>query len=241
MTRFDALCRALPAFLELEKAALERGFKSGDPVTRTIPVQVCGRTLEVTLTAPLLFDEGPHLEPGLLAALQALETRDGIPDVEAREALEKLLLARFAASAEGRKFDRPMWGDCVMRLAAGQLGLSVGSLSPSELGTVVFSLIPRKVSIPASAATEIITELRAFVGWLGREHRWPAADACLELLGGNAAKRLKRELGNASHFGPAKALVMGALAAGVDVHSQQEMEAYVQKVNAGLARPPRLR
>lgn len=241
VTRVDALCRALTSFLELERAALERGFQTGTPVTRTVPVQVCGKRLEVTLTAPLLFDDEPHLQPGLLAALQALETPNGIPDAEAREALERLLLARFSASAEGRAFERPLWSECVLRLAAVQLGRSVGSLRAAEFDTVVFSLIPRKVSVQAGAAKEIVTELRAFVRWLGKAHRWPSVDACLEVLGGDAVRRLKRELGNGANFGPAKSLLMGAMAAGVDVHSQEQMAAYVEKVNAGRPRPPRRR
>jgi len=60
-----------------------------------------------------------------------------------------------------------------------------------ELG---FVIIPRKVSIDASAASWIIEDNRAFYAFLKRELGLPRADACLRVLGGDAVKKLAAAL-----------------------------------------------
>jgi hypothetical protein len=117
-----------------------------------------------------------------------------------------------------------------MDFAANYFGETTATLGPAELREILFAIIPRKVSVDASAARWIIEENRAFYGYLKREHRLEQADSCLKVLGGNAIPKLEAALGNSGNFGIAKSLVMAALDAGFDLDSREGLEAWMQSV-----------
>jgi hypothetical protein len=80
-----------------------------------------------------------------------------------------------------------------MDLAAEQLGKTIASLDARDLREILFEIIPRKVSIDASKASWIVEENRAFFAFLKREYGLEQADACLRVLGGDAANTRKAE------------------------------------------------
>jgi len=107
----------------------------------------------------------------------------------------------------------------------------VATMGPADVREVVFELIPRKVSVPASEARAIIDELRAFYAFLKRAFALPQADACLRVLGGRAVQQLERELSDPSNFGMAKSFFMQGQAAGFDMETQEGMDAWVERAN----------
>lgn len=82
----------------------------------------------------------------------------------------------------------------VMNYAASFFNATIATLGPTQLSEIVFDIIPRKMSIDASAAASIIEENRAFYAFLKREFGLEQADACLEVLSGDAVKALEVEL-----------------------------------------------
>jgi hypothetical protein len=115
-----------------------------------------------------------------------------------------------------------------MDFAADYFNATIATLGPRELREIVFDIIPRKVSIDASAASWIIEENRAFYAFLKREFALDQADACLRVLGGDAVKKLEAALSDTSKFGMAKSLFMGGREAGFDMDSKEGIEAWMR-------------
>jgi len=120
----------------------------------------------------------------------------------------------------------------VMDLAADYFNVTIATLGPTELREIVFDLIPSKVSIDASAASWIIEDNRAFFAFLEREYGLEQAGACLRVLGGDAVKKLKAALSDASKFGMAKSLFMGARETGFDMDSKEGIEAWLRHMQS---------
>ncbi|HQP37470.1 MAG TPA: hypothetical protein PLI95_19935, partial [Polyangiaceae bacterium] len=120
----------------------------------------------------------------------------------------------------------------VMDFAAGYFNSTIATLGPRELREIVFDIIPRKVSIDASAASWIIEENRAFYAFLKREFGLEQADACLRVLGGDAVKKLEAALSDTSKFGMAKSLFMGGRTAGFDIDSKEGIEAWMRTMQS---------
>ena len=102
--------------------------------------------------------------------------------------------------------------------------------SAPELDEILFELVPRKVSVAASAAGEIVAECQAFFAFLKRELSLRQADACLRVLGAGAVKKLEAALSDPRNFGMAKSLVMAGADAGFDVSSQEGVEAWMREI-----------
>lgn len=141
-------------------------------------------------------------------------------------------MRRFLASPEARTLTDLHSFHFVMDLAADYFGATIATLGASARREIVFEIIPRKVSIDASAASQIIEENRAFYAFLKREHGLKQADACLRVLGGDAVKRLEVALSTPSNFGMAKALLMGGREAGFDMESKEGIEAWMRAMQA---------
>ena len=58
------------------------------------------------------------------------------------------------------------------------------------------------------------------------------ADACLRILGGDAAKKLGAALSDASKFGMAKSIVMAGSEAGFDMESKEGIEAWMRRLQS---------
>ncbi len=230
VTFAEAVALALPTVLK-EKKQLLAAWNGGEPVARTLLVSTYAGELEVTLRAPymrapVVFDASHDI----LADLAALSRRDDEVDYNAREALEEELVKRFAASPEAKDLDEIHACRFVMDLAANYLGETVAMLGATGLREVLFTLIPRKVSIEASEANWMITELRAFYAFLKREFSLKQADSCLKLLDSAAVKKLEAALSDSSNFGMAKSLFAAGADAGFDMQSQQGIDAWMRSI-----------
>jgi hypothetical protein len=153
-------------------------------------------------------------------------------DAEARRPLEDELMRLFVASPEAKALSNVQSCHFVMDFAADYFGATIATLAPAELRQIVFEIIPRKVSIDASAASSIIQENLAFYAFLKREFGLKQADSCLRVLGGDAVKKLEAALSDTSNFGMAKSLFMGGREAGFDMDTKEGIEAWMRAVES---------
>ena len=233
VTIAEALALALPSVLS-EKKALLAAWEGGEPFARTLRVTTHAGDLEVALRAPYEpaeRDARPARE--VLGELAELGQGGDEIDPQARGRLNDKLLRAFSASPEANALDGVQWCDLVLDYAATYFGATVATLGPNELREILFDVFPRKVSVIASKAPEIVDECRAFYAFLKREGACEQADACLHVLGGEAAKELEAALSDPRNFGMAKSLVMAGHAAGFDVETQEGVEAWMRAVQAG--------
>lgn len=200
--------------------------------------------VEVSLRAPSEREPRGYEPPyDVLADLFELGKDGDEIDAEARRPLEDALVRRFAASPEAKALTDIQACQFVMDFAADYFNATIAT--PRELREIVFDIIPRKVSIEASAASWIIEENRAFYAFLEREFGLEQADACLRALGGDAVKKLEAALSDTSKFGMAKSLFMGGRKAGFDMDSKEGVEAWMrvmqsQSLPASVRLPSRL-
>ncbi|HEX4417252.1 MAG TPA: hypothetical protein VH165_05095 [Kofleriaceae bacterium] len=228
VTIVEAIALALPEVVEDEQGLLA-AWNGGEAVARTLSVQTHAGDLEVSLRVlyePQSADD--KLPYDVLADLAELVQDGDELDPEARGPLEDELVHRFSASPEAKALTDIQSCRFVMDFAADYFGATIATLDPRELREIVFEIIPRKVSIDASAASWIIEETRAFYGFLKREFGLKQADACLRVLGGDAVKQLEAALSDTSQFGMAKSLFMGGREAGFDMDSQAGVEAWMR-------------
>jgi hypothetical protein len=230
----EAIALALPALLEDPKV-LSIALETGPPLAQTTTVRTHAGDTVVKLQAP---HQVPSSLRAVIEGLHALGVR-GELDAAALRPLEDALVRHFAASAEASALDNIHMCGLVMDLAAGYCGATIVTLSPLQLRDILFEIIPRKVSIDASAARPIILELRAFYTFLEREAGLAQAAACLRLLGGTAAKRLEAALNDASKFGMAKSVLMGGQAAGFDLESREGIEEFLKAMQERPSPPPK--
>jgi hypothetical protein len=230
----DALAGALPSFLAkptpaAQKKALLAAWEGGEPVARTLTVATHLGEVTVSLLVAADRDEAPD---DLLATLRALEAEGDENDAEERALLEDEMLARFLDSPEGKALPDARSCELVMGLANDYFGATVATLDAAELHEIVFELIPKNVSIEASAARGILEETRAFYTFLGRELGLEQAPACLRVLGGDAVKRLETALSDPTQFGLAKSLMMRGRDAGYDLDTKEGLEAWMRVVQS---------
>jgi hypothetical protein len=240
VTMAEALALALTGVLAEEKT-LRAAWQGGEPLSRTVTVDTHRGPTAVTLRAPAVR-ASVEFDPAhdLLADLAALDRRDDDLDREACEPLEDELVRRFAASPEAQDLGEIRACLFVMDFAAEFFGATIAALDAPGLHEIIFRIIPRKVSIQASAACWIIEEIRAFYAFLKREFNLKQADACLRVLGGDAVEALESALSDPGNFGMAKSLVMAGHEAGYDVSSPEGVEAWMQSVQ-GQPLPPSVR
>lgn len=228
VTIAEAIALALPKVLE-EKKALLAAWNGGDPVARTLVVATHAGDVEVSLRAPYEPEPSEYKPPyDVLADLFELGQDGDEIDAEARRPLEDELVRRFVASPEAKALTDVQSCHFVMDFAADYFNATIATLGPRELREIVFDIIPRKVSIDASAASWIIEENRAFYAFLKREFALEQAEACLRVLGGDAVKKLEAALSDTSKFGMAKSLFMGGREAGFDMDSKEGIEAWMR-------------
>jgi len=150
------------------------------------------------------------------------------------------LMDLFEASDEGKTLEHegiePGWADIMMDLGMGYQAVTPAQMSETDLRIILFSLIPRKISAPASQAREAIRELQLFWTFLQREFHLENAAACLKVLNERGAvRRMQREMDDPANFGMAKTLVMTGMERGFDMTTQEGLDAWVATYNAELA------
>lgn len=226
VTMAEAIALALSNVLA-EKKALLAAWEGGEAVARTLSVSTHEGDVEVSLRIPY-EQEASASSDDLLAELVELAEDGDEVDGEARSALEDELVRRFATSSEAKSLSEIQACRFVMDFAAQSFNATIATLGSRELREIVFAIIPRQVSIDASAAGLLIDELRAFYAFLKREFRLEQADACLRVLGGDAVKKLEAALSDSSKFGIAKSLLMEGHNAGFDMSSKAGIEAWMR-------------
>lgn len=227
----EALARALPKVLEPRRPLLA-AWDGGDPVARTVEVATHLGDVEVAMLVS--YGRAPRAtEPR--AEVASLSELDDAED-DARRSLEDALMSSFAASPEATGLTELQAGRFVMDFASTYFGATIATLEPGDLHEIVFEIIPRQVSVDASAARGMIEELRALYRYLKRVQGLEQADACLRVLDGDAVARLEDELSDPSKFGMAKSLLSLGRDAGFDMGSKAGIEAWMRALQA-LALP----
>jgi hypothetical protein len=150
----------------------------------------------------------------------------------------EVLMEGFEASPEGQDLVRQGgtvgWADTCMELGMGYLEVTPATMTAEQLKTILFELLPRKVSAEPGCEQEIVAELQAFWKFLRREFGLRNADACLRVLTPATARRLEREMQNPTNFGLAKAFLAQGLAHGFDMTTPEGIQAWTETYNAGL-------
>lgn len=148
------------------------------------------------------------------------------------------LMNEFADSPEAQPiFDagrRLGWAATMMDYSFGHLGIAPPSMKLADFQEVVFEIIPRKVSVEAECAEEIVTELRAFWQFLQRRFRLANAAVILSDLDSEAVSRLHDALDSPENFGMAKSFFMAGQKAGFDMTTQEGLNKFMLAYNAGL-------
>lgn len=215
-----------------QKPALLAAWSGGETLSISLSVPTHVGDVEVGLRIPCELDSDDYAPPyDLLAGLLELEDEDEL-DRETRAPLEDELVRCFLASPEANGLTDVQSCNFVMDFAAEYFGVTIASLGPKELEEIVFDIVPRKVSIEASAAGEIIGEIGALYAFLARELELKQAPACQRVLGGDAVKRLEAALADTRNFGMAKSLVMAGHAAGFAVDTPEGLAAWMNTVQS---------
>lgn len=149
------------------------------------------------------------------------------------------LMAEFADSPEAAEFQQEFntrlgWPATYMHYAAQHLGVTPATMNVIDSEEVLFELFPRKVSVDAEKAGQIIGELRAFWQYLKRTRSLESADDILERLTEDDADRLEAELADEDNYGMAKSFFMAGQKAGYDMTNEADINRFMQVHNARL-------
>ncbi len=205
---------------------LRAAWEGGASVAGTVEVDTLCGPIEVAWRAAL--DEGPEAYSGdHFEDLAALE-RVGDLDSDLRRIVEYDLLGRFQDSAFAAGVTMAGVLAVAMDLAATRLGVSIASLTPDDLETLLFDVFPEEVTLRPEEAPEFIRDLRAFFGFLEREFDRPGAGACRAFLDARVERRMSEELADASLYAPAKEVIMRGYESGYDMDSQEGFEAWMR-------------
>jgi hypothetical protein len=147
--------------------------------------------------------------------------------------------ALFASSVEGKMLEDEGielgWANLVMDLGMGYLEVTPAQMSATDLRTILFQLIPRKISAPADDVPHAIRELQLFWTFLQREFQLENAAACLKVLNEKGTvRRMQEELNNPANFGMAKSLVMAGTERGFDMSTQEGINEWIATYNAEI-------
>lgn len=168
---------------------------------------------------------------------QQIENDCGDRDEERYADYSDGLVEAFAESAEGRAHAAAAgevggWAHLFLDYYFGYIGGDFPDITVRDAQEICFDLFPRKVSTEPESAAEIMTELRAFWAFLGREFRLPQADAMQALLDDDAVLKLKNRLADPGNYGMAKSFVMMGRQAGFDMSSERGMQEFMLAYNA---------
>jgi hypothetical protein len=160
----------------------------------------------------------------------------GEADEERTEEYADALTERFGNSTEAQPLREQgadlSWPHLFLHYAIGHLGLTPPEMSIRDVEEVLFEIMPRKVSVEAEQAGEMIVVLRAFWSFLQREYQLKNARRILELLGTGATERLHDALDNPANFGMAKSFFMAGQASGFDMTTQEGLTAFMLAYNS---------
>lgn len=211
---FEALSRALPTVLK-NRGKLMQGWDGEKVFRKKITVDSMGDQVAVEIGAPYPFEKGyASKDPAdtTMIQLALLAHTAAEPDAGTHNELCEALQELFFQSPEGKKCpDGPSIVTPILHFAFMYQSATIATLQAGSLEEIVFEILPRKVMVPPDQAKAIIEECRLFYRFLKRQYALTQADHCLEVLGGNAIKRLKAALADDRGFGLGK----GAIASGM--------------------------
>lgn len=130
------------------------------------------------------------------------------------------------------------WTKIFLEYAFNYVGCTLTAMNQRDFDEVLFDLFPRKVSVGAQAAGEIIAELRGFFTFIARQYLLRNADMIALSLNDKAKSRLEAELGNSKNFGMAKSFFMLGKESGYDMTTPEGLAAFQLEYNERLAAAP---
>jgi hypothetical protein len=143
--------------------------------------------------------------------------------------LNDLFLSSPEAEACG--VDELGYAHLLLTYALDYLQVTPATMTRANLEEVLFRIFPRKVSVEASEAENIVHEVRAFLEYVAREFRSEQARECLAVLDDRAADRLGEELAEPGNFGLAKSFFSQGAAAGFDLSNEAGLQEWVRTYN----------
>lgn len=165
---------------------------------------------------------------------------DGEPNWDAVEEYIENAVNEFCASTQGKQVvekNRAIgWIRPFLEMGVNYLGVTVDSMTASDVDEIVFSIFPRKVSVDADTSEEIVFELSRLWEFIDRKYGLKNAGQILDLLSHQAIDRLKGELSDANNFGFAKSMFMEGRSSGFDMTTQEGMSEFMLAYNDNLAR-----
>src|SRR6266545_1681107 len=164
-------------------------------------------------------------------------------DEEAVESYTEGLFARFVRSPEAAAldageddFDGFFWSNPLIQYGIDYRSVTPATMRPADFEEVLFRVFPRKVSVDASKAEEIVIELRAFWRFLQREFGLENAAECLSILDDGAIAKLRGKLADPSNFGMAKSFFAEGEEMGFDMETEDGVQTWVKECNANPER-----
>ena len=177
---------------------------------------------------------------------QSIHDEHGEQDEEQVEEYIDELMEQFGESPEAQPvlvaYGNIGWAGSMLEYFFNYIGSSPAKMTTRDFNEVLFELIPRKVSVEAERAGEIVAELRAFWSFVLREYASKNAPGILAILDDNATSRLRKLLSDPGNFGMAKSFCTLGAQSGFDMTSQaglnEFMAVYNAKILAGQQQAP---
>jgi hypothetical protein len=170
---------------------------------------------------------------------QQIFDEDGQPLEQEAQDYQDQLVELFDQSPEGEAISNEGiergWARLMMILGTNNLGVTPPQISAHDMHEILFDLIPRKISVPANEAPDIIREFQAFWRFMQREFHLENATACLNVLNEKAAQELEERMSNPANFGMTKSFIMMGMQRGFDMQSQESIDEWTRTYNAELA------
>jgi hypothetical protein len=172
----------------------------------------------------------------------AMFDHDGDLDEEAAHAYERDLARLFEQSPEGMALAAEGvelgFAGTIVHYLVGYESVSVPDMTAAQFETVLFEVIPRKVTVEPDEARGLVLEARGFCAYLHRAHGLANAAECLAAIKSDGAiDRLREALSDPRNWGMAKSLVMQGKESGFDVSSKAGLEEWFAAYNASLPSP----
>lgn len=207
-----AIAQALPE--ALESVHLQYALRGLKQQTIKLRVHTAEKGFTVKLQAPYPYEEVMKVDgatDSLIADLLKLDrTSIDEPDWDKHHEITKQLETKYQQSIEAKSLNSDVGvSSIIMSMAFNYQSSTIATLSPGDLEEIIFGLIPGKVMLPPSAAQEIIDDTRAFYRFLQANYQLVQADACLDVLGGDAVQRLQTAMSDPSGFGIGKSVLTG--------------------------------
>ncbi len=165
---------------------------------------------------------------------------------EAIDALEEYvedLVDEFVEAPEGKAYLAAYpetaesvggWIDQLLYFGYAYQSATLPRMTKNDVEAIVTELFPRKVSLPdPEDANTTIPELTAFWQFLKREYKHPNASKILSFLK-KIQPKFKQLMTDSSKFGIAKSFLSAGMAAGFDMTSNEEVQAFQTQYNASL-------